>query len=936
MTDLEQREAAKQFMLQWRDKEKKEDADYQDFWRDLLSKVFGISDTTNYIQFQKKVQVDGGTKSIDAYIPSTRVLIEHKSANKNLDKPEHHSGNIYLTPFEQADRYNNGLNYNERARWIITTNFIEIRIYNMDDRGSEPQILYLKNLKNDYKYLKLLVDHSIQEVTKEEDLSVQAGKLVGDLYTALKSQYKDPNSESTLKSLNALCVRLVFCMFADDSGIFGSYDKFYNYMHEIPAKRWHGELTRLFKILDTKEEERSGYEPDLESFPYVNGGLFTDENSEIPSFTDEIVDLILNKGCRGFNWREISPTIFGAVFESTLNPETQRKGGMHYTSVKNIHKVIDPLFLNDLKKELEACKNASTAGGKRKRLLQEFQQKLAHLTFFDPACGSGNFLTETYLSIRRLENDLIHHLHYSQSVPENQMMIDIVSDDNIGIMVSIDQFFGIEINDFAVSVAKTALWIAEAQMLSETRRATNIRKDYLPLKTNANITEGDALLIDWESVISSKNLKYIIGNPPFSGGMKMTPEKQSEKKDAIGRKINGVGEMDYVAAWYFKAARYIQNSRIKCAFVSTNSITQGQQAITVWDPLINEYNITINFAYRTFKWSSEASKAAAVHCVIIGFSLNSLTNKNKFIVDESGNKHTAQHINSYLQDAKDWFVRAISKPLFPDVPVMKFGSMPRGKAFLLTPEERLDIIEKYPLADKFIKRFYMGKEFIQGKERYCIWLLNADPSEYRKCPPIMDRITTVKQERLNSKAEATRKLSNTPTLFAQIAQPEKDYIAIPAVSSQQRRYIPIDFVSKDIIAGNKLYIIPDATIYHFGILTSEIHMNWMRLLAGRMKSDYSYSKDIVYNNFPWPNPSTSQKIRIEQTARKILDIRALFPNATLEDLYDSNAMPPELIKAHQANDRAVAMAYGFDNKTMTEISCVSNLMKLYQDFVEKK
>ena len=729
MTELEQREAARQFAIQWLGKDGKEDGEKQSFWLGLLEYVFGVSHPENYIDFEKKVRIDGNLKSIDGYISATRVLIEHKSKNKDLDKPSHNEG----TPFDQANYYNNGLKFSEKARWIITTNFDELRIYDMDNHSTPPQVIYLKNLQDEYKYLDLLVDKRVTEVTKEQDLSIQAGKIVGEIYDALKKQYKDPESEHSLKSLNALCVRLVFCMFADDAGIFEKHDQFYNYMKEFKPNQWHGALKRLFEMLNTDYPDRDGYDPDLEEFPYVNGGLFSDENSEIPSFTDEIVNLILEKGCKGFNWKGISPTIFGAVFESTLNPVTRRKGGMHYTSVRNIHKVIDPLFLDDFKKEFEDCKTAKISKKKRRERMLDFQNKLASLTFFDPACGSGNFLTETYLSIRRLENEL---LRYVYQYDEDQLMIETFSDSNIGVKVSINQFYGIEINDFAVSVAKTALWIAEAQMLAETRNATNIRDDFLPLTTNAHIIEENALQYDWEKVIPKTKLNYILGNPPFVGASKMSKEQKKESVALLG-KIKLASSIDYVAAWYCKAAEMIQNTSIRCAFVSTNSITQGEQVAPLWDKLMNKNHIHIDFAYRAFPWDSEAN----VYCVIIGFSTAYSSNLKCLYEDNSVIK--TDNINAYLLPAPNVFIESRERPLC-NVPEMTKGNQPSdGGHLILTPDERDEVLKKEPQLERFIRPYIGAVEFLKNKTRYCFWLVDASPSDINNSKILSQRLDAV-------------------------------------------------------------------------------------------------------------------------------------------------------------------------------------------------
>ena len=936
MTDAVKREACRQFFQKWHGKGK-EDEDDRSYWLDILQRIMGADDATDRVEFQKKVVVDGNVKRIDAYIPETKVLIEQKSLGITLDKKIHQSGGVDLTPYEQAKRYNDNLPLSEKAKWIVISNFDEIWIYDMDTKIPEASVIKIgiKELQDNYFVLDFLLEKQVKQVSTELELSLKAGKLVGKIYDCFYHQYHNPDSKEAQESLNILCVRLVFCLYAEDAGLFGSADAFSNYLQQYEPKDMRQALILLFKVLDTKYEFRPDLylSDELEKFPYVNGGLFSKEEIIIPKFTQVIKDTLLEAS--HFSWRKISPTIFGAVFESTLNPETRRSGGMHYTSTEIIHKVIDPLFLDDLKAELKSILDIKV-DKQREKKLTAFVDKLSKLNFYDPACGSGNFLTETYLSLRRLENQCLDALHYGQVAFGDQ--------NNNPIKVSISQFYGIEINDFAADVAKTALWIAEAQMMQETESIVRIPLDFFPLETNSNIKKGNSLTEKWENIVIPQNLSYIIGNPPFSGGMKSKngeeEEEKGKKKDdkkadmkaVIGKDTYGVGEMDYVAAWFFKASDYIQNTNIKCAFVSTNSIVQGQQAITIWEPLVTKKNIVINFGYRTFKWDSEATDAAVVHCVIVGFS--TCKTGKRILFDEEGRAREVNHINSYLVDAPDWFVKPRKEPLCSEAPPMKFGSMPRGKAFIMTKEERDEIISKYPYADEYIKPFSMGKEFIDGKMRYCLWLLGKNPDGYKKCTPIMNRIDEIRKARLESTAKETRKLADSPTVFAQIAQPDIDYIAVPAVSTQRRRYIPIGFLSKDVIAGNKLYIVPGGNLYHFGILTSNVHMSWMRLLAGRMKSDYSYAKDIVYNCFPWPTPTDAQRKKIEDTAQKILDARAKYSTWTLASLYDPRYMPKELSNAHIANNKAVMAAYGLNVGETSEDDCVKFLMDKYFSLIK--
>ena len=668
---------------------------------------------------------------------------------------------------------------------------------------------------------------------------------------------------------------------------------------------------------------------DLAAFPYVNGGLFAEESVVIPRLDESIVDLILHKASEDFDWSEISPTIFGAVFESTLNPETRRAGGMHYTSIENIHKVIDPLFLDGLKREFSEIAAIGEIKA-RNRKFRAFQAKLAGLKFLDPACGSGNFLTETYLSLRRLENDILRQL-------TDQVMFGGVQKEDL-IQVSIGQFYGIEINDFAVTVARTALWIAESQMMKETEDVVHMSLDFLPLRSYANITEGNALRLDWESVVPKHQLSYIMGNPPFVG---YSLQSKEQKKDILsiyvnekGKPYKTAGKIDYVAGWYFKASQLIQGTNIRIAFVSTNSITQGEQVAGVWKPLYDRFGIHIDFAYRTFRWDSEANLKAHVHCVIVGFSV-APNNAEKRIYSEE-HFQMAENINAYLMDAPTVFIESRSKSLC-EVPEMLYGNKPTDGGFLfLTNDEYQDVQKREPEILKYIRRVYGASEFINNKPRFCIWLVGVSPAEVRKSKFIMERVESVRKFRLASTKAATRKSAEMPTLFQEVRHPNSDYIIVPRHSSETRKYIPLGFVSPEIIVNDAVQIIPNATTYHFGVLTSNVHMAWMRAVCGRIKSDYRYSKDIVYNNFPWPTPTEEQKTKIEQTAQGILDARALYTDCSLADLYDEVTMPVELRRAHQANDKAVMAAYGFPVRTTTEASCVAELMRMYQRLVEGK
>ena len=856
-----QKRNAKQFIQNWQNRGH-EKQDSQSFWLQLLRDVLGVEEPEQFIKFEKKVQLSHES-FIDGYIDQTHVMIEQKGSNKDLDKPIRQSSGELLTPFQQAQRYANNLPYSERPRWIVTCNFIEFRVYDMEHPNSEPVRIELKDLEKNYYQLEFLVDKSNEHLEKEKQVSLSAGELVGKIYDELLKQYKDPNNEHSQKSINQLCVRIVFCLYAEDAGIFGKRNMFHDYLEQFDVRQMRQALIKLFKVLDTKEEDRDPYladdDPKLAEFPYVNGGMFSNEDIEIPSFTDELRSLLLSKASDEFDWSEISPTIFGAVFESTLNPETRRQGGMHYTSVENIHKVIDPLFLNDLKNELNEIKKTKQLATLKKKA-RKFQEKLANLTFFDPACGSGNFLTETYLQLRKLENEAIKLIYPNPSLDVGQAK-DIIK-------VSIQQFYGIEINDFAVSVAKTALWIAESQMLEETKDIFYADWDFLPLKTYTHIHEGNALTMDWNNVIPNYACHYIMGNPPFIGASMMNKEQKEEAVSIFGKRPR-TRSIDYVGAWYYKAAKFIQGTEIKCAFVSTNSITEGEQVQPMWSELYNKYHIIINFAYKTFIWTTEAKSKAAVHCVIIGFSL--LDNRNKIIFYDD-TKECVNQINSYLLDAPNVLVRNRSKPLNKNTLKMTKGNQPSdGGNLLLTIDEKNRVIKKYPDLKEVIKLYLTARDYLHNNnERFCLWFKDKDVTNYNN-PFVKRRLELVKQFREKSSARPTREKAQTPYLFFSTPQTNENYLCVPEISSERRRYIPIGFLTGDVIASNKLLIVLGAKLYDLGILESNVHMAWVRTVAGRLKSDYQYSSSVVYNTFPWPTPTDKQKAKIEKTAQAILD-----------------------------------------------------------------
>ncbi len=1229
--------AAAAFAERWQEKGY-ERGESQLFWADLLTNVYGVEDLPSFIRYEERVSsmVDS-TNFIDGHIPSTRVLIEQKSLGKDLRAPVTQSDGGKLTPFQQAKKYVANMPLSQHPKWIVTCNFEEFLVYDMERPNGEPEQILLKNLGKEFFRLRFLVDSRSEHLAKELQVSMKAGEIVGKMYDALLERYDD-NSPEALRWLNILCVRLVFCMYAEDAAVF-RHDQFHDFLNGCSAEDLNEALQKLFSVLNTPLEKRSKYlKDDLKAFPYTNGGLF-EEEIEIPIFTEELKQTLLQNASLDFDWSEISPTIFGAVFESTLNPVTRRSGGMHYTSIENIHKVIDPLFLNDLRDELDEILTEKTEKQRVKKL-EAYQEKLASLTFLDPACGSGNFLTETYLSLRRLENEALRERYHGQ------MMMGAFMNP---VKVSIHQFYGIEINDFAVTVATTALWISEAQMLAETERIIQHDIDFLPLKSYANIKEGNALRVDWNSIgadassvakggnassvaeyrtdttsavkegtsdsvalgngaenvmlgsksenvtlgsksenvtLGSKSenvtlgsvtslhfmerkayiqitgtklphwhqenkvqfvtfrladslpqsklaelsefkeewiskhpepwdrkteeeynhiirkrvdkwldqnygscllqradlrkivvdallfyhgkrywlhhfvimpnhvhlllspigeetvgkalgsvkqftsnainkaigakgsvwqrevfdrmvrdadnyeayvayinnnpanlpqgsftiggdagsvakggnassvatkgasdfvtlgsepddsvtlgsepddsvtlgsvtsYDYIMGNPPFVG----YTFQSKEQKDDLAAIMKGFGSnIDYVAGWYLKASQYMQsNPQTRCALVSTNSITQGEQVSAIWKPLFEKFGIHFDFAYRTFRWDSEADIKAHVHCVVLGFSV-APNSKPRTIYLPEGQSIQVSNINGYLLDAPDVFIENRKKPLC-DVPEMVKGSQPTdGGNLILSKAEMEDLVGKYPQIEPYVHRYVGSDEFINNKYRYCLWLANANPAVLRSCPPVMERIERVRQMRLSSPKAATQKWAEFPTLFTENRQPESDYLLVPSVSSENRRYVPIGYMKKDVVASNLAFVVPNASLYHFGVITSNVHMAWMRAVCGRLKSDYRYSNTIVYNNFPWPNPTEKQKAKIEQTAQAILDVRAKYPDCSLADLYDEAAMPPELRKAHQENDKALMVAYGFDIK-MSESECVAELFRVYTQF----
>lgn len=927
MSFAEQKRAAKAFVARWKALACVEEEHSRSFWIELLQDVYGLKNATHALEFERKVK----GRKIDVFYEDMGVLVEMKGRGIGLDEASVRSKKAGLeTPYQQAKWYADNLPFSIRPRWIVTCNFDEFRIYDQEKEHQEEYVaLSLDELPEQLHLLGFLTDANNSRIEREKQLSVQAGELVGKLYTQLSQQYKNIETDAhEQRSLNVLIVRLVFLLYAEDSGLLHEKDAVLNYLKDYRADQMRQAMIDLFRVLDTPLDERDPYLPEgLLAFPYVNGGLFGNDDIVVPQFTEDIrLDLLL-EASQKFDWSGISPTIFGAAFESTLNPATRRAGGMHYTSIENIHKVIDPLFLDDLRAELAEIEGEKVEKNRTIKL-KRFQKKLGSLRIFDPACGSGNFLTESYLSLRRLENRVI------ESLQGDQMGMSFGGETS-PIEVSIDQFYGIEINDFAVSVAKTALWIAEEQMMEETSEILLQPFDFLPLKSNGNIHQGNALRMDWNDVLPAEECNFIVGNPPFLGYSNLSASQSEDRAMLFGK----VKTLDYVACWYKKAAEYMRDTRIRAAFVSTNSICQGQQVEPLWKPLF-EQGIGIDFAWQSFVWNSEANDQAHVHVVIVGFSYGGTRERTLF--DREGRGRAVENINGYLQPAPNVFIEKRTKPLCC-VSFMTRGCQPTdgGNLLFANEKERDAFLEGEPGASQFIRPFSMGEDFIKGKSRYCLWMPDASEAEVAQFPLIALRTAAVKEMRLASSKEATRKKAETPWRFDEIRETGDVYIGVPSVSSERRDYVPMGFIDNGMIPGNKLYFVPTSSVYVFGIMMSRFHNAWMRVVTGRLKSDYNYSNTIVYNNFAWPGVTRETldvpveeavapevRARIESCAQAVLDARAAHEGKTLADLYDPDAMPMDLRCAHQALDAAVEAAYGvsFDGD---EERIVAHLFELY-------
>ena len=928
---------AKEFVKRWKKRlgaipagSNNEQQDTQKFWVDLLINVLGIPSNTidSFVDFERKVR----GRRIDVFVSDHNFLCEQKSWGIDLDKPEPRNGGME-TPLQQAMWYARHLPYSERPRWVMTCNFGTFRLYDLDNERPEDTVqeFSLEELPDSLYLLSFLTSNETSRLHKEQQLSIEAGAYVSRLYDALAKQYhhieeKDERAQEEQRSLNVLITRIIFLLYAEDADLLQSHQAFGRYCEGDPAKL-RRKLVDLFETIDTPLEQRDEYmDEDLAAFPYVNGGLFADSSIIVPQMTSEILEAITDAS-QDFDWREISGVIFGGVFEGTLNPETRHAGGMHYTSVENIERCLKPLFLDELWDELHEAEGERTAA-KRKQALARLHDKVASITIGDPACGSGNFLTEAYRQLRTIENRIIEDELSEETGNAGQTSLVIAQDSPV--RVSLDQLYGIEINDFAVSVAKTALWITEEQMLRKTQEIyVGYDFDFLPLRSLSNLHEGNALKTDWSEVFPD-DLTYLVGNPPFLGARNQSKEQKAELLEVFDGAKNA-GNIDYCGAWYMKAARFTQGKRTRCALVSTNSICQGEQVANLWKPL-HDLGIHIDFAHNTFRWDNEAADKAHVFCVIVGFSRENCE-KRLYVhdtPDAAEVKKAAKSINAYLSDAPDAFIWNRNKPIC-DVPKIGIGNKPiDGGFYLFADEEKTDFLNKEPGAESYFHRWIGSREFLHGESRWCLYLGDAAFGELKELPPCRERIEAVREYRLASKSAPTRKLADRPAHFHVENMPKGNSIVVPKVSSERRRYIPMGFVGPETLCSDLVFLIPNASLYHFGVLQSQFHNAWMRTVAGRLKSDYRYSGGIVYNNFVWPEPTVSQREEVERCAQAVLDARDAQEGATLADMYDpkNETFFPELMAAHRALDAAVEAAYGVDFGGDEE-RIVAHLFNLY-------
>ncbi len=923
---------AVEFVKYWKGRgdEKKET---QKFWIDLLKNVLEVDKAVHDIEFEKNIETYRNKNNgfIDVWIPKSKVLIEQKSIGVNLDKKGTCAGGVCLTPLEQAVSYMRGFPNGQGPVYLVTSNFEELRIYDTRKhnfiKDTPPDVtIKLEDIPSNLGTLQFLVEDISRPLIESKQVSIEAGKIMGRIHDAVACEFIDPDSDESHHALSVFCTRIMFLMFCEDTGIIGP-TVFTDYLVLNKPTATRKALLDLFEWLDTPDSERDPYaNPELKAFPYMNGGLFR-ERTTIPQITDEAYNLILINGCREFDWSNVDPTVFGSIFEGALSHDDRHDGGMHYTSPSNIHKVIDPLFLNDLYSEFNQIKSRPS-GSAKTRMLKSFHEKIGNLSFLDPAAGSGNFLTETYICLRELENQVLLELKRDSQTNFEFEELDEVSN---SVLVNLSNFHGIEINDFACCVARTALWIAEKQADIRTEKILKRVYPALPLKDYKNITHSNSLQMDWNEVVDASELNYIMGNPPFIGPNCLTPEQKKDRIDILGKKDSHI--LDYVACWFKKSADYVANHDIKFAFVATNSICQGQQVQPLWEPIF-KLGFEIEFAHKSFIWDSQANDKAHVHVVIVGLSRR----PSKHTLYSGDESVCVEHINGYLIDAPDSFIAKRNHPLC-DVSPMAMGCMPVDHGFLqLDDVEKNEMIRADPEYGKWIRRFSMGSDFIDGTSKYCLWLKGITPKELLHLPLIRQRVELCRQWRESQiQTGDAYKLRDIPHLLRPAKKfNDKPYIAVPSTSSQRRKYIPMGFVADGMIPGNALMFVENGTLYEFGILNSQFHNAWMRITSGRLKSDYRYSSTIVYNNFVWPTPTDEQKNIIEMCAQDILDARSDYNDCTLADMYDpdNEYMFPKLIKAHDALNNAVERAYGVEFNGDEE-KIVNHLFSLYNEMATK-
>ena len=894
------KDRALKFANEWKD-ETREHAEAKSFWDDFFN-VFGVT-RRRIATFEKPVKkINEKYGFIDLFWKGN-LLVEHKSKGKDLNKA-----------YSQALDYFSGLKERDLPKYVLVSDFENFRLYDLDD--DKRHDFNIDEFHKNIKLFGFIAGYRKRTFKEEDPVNIKAAELLGKLHDQLKESGYEGHP------LEVFLVRILFCLFADDTGIFEK-DVFKEYV-EIKTSQDGSNLGALlsefFQVLNTAREKRlKNLDESLNQFPYINGKLF-EEPLPIPAFNSQMREILLE--CGALDWGKISPDIFGSMFQSVMKPEERRNAGAHYTSEKNIMKLIKPLFLDELRAEFEKIKH-------NQRKLKAFHAKLSKLKFLDPACGCGNFLIITYRELRLLELDILRELNKS-----GQQVWDIIS---FAVQVDVDQFYGIEYDEWPARISEVALWLTDHQMNLAVSEEFGQYFTRLPLKKAAKIVHGNALRLDWEEIVPKKELNYILGNPPFYGKKEQT-KKQKEDMAIVFKGIKGAGVLDYVTAWYIKAAQLIQETQIRASFVSTNSISQGEQVGILWNTLLNEYDIKIHFAHRTFKWYNKARKNAAVHVVIIGFANFDTKNKSIFEYEDiKGEPYEIKikNIAPYLVEGHDIVVNKRRLPLFSSIPAMEFGNMANDGGFLILKEDEYwKLITQEPNSEKFIRPLLGSVEFINNKKRWCLWLKDIPPENYRNNKLIIERIKKVKAVRLASKRKATNKLASTPALFGEIRQPDSDYLLIPRVSSENRAYIPVGFIDKKTIVTDRCAFIPKADLYLYGIITSKMHMTWMKYTCGRLKSDYNYSIQIVYNNFPFPkNQTLKNKNKVKTCAQNVLDVRAKFPESSLADLYHPLTMPPELVKAHQALDKATDLCYRkkvFPN----EMARIEFLFELYNEYTQ--